>query len=117
MRGNYTRLRINALRERGKRMAAARWKLDRERRNAEMPERIRELAEIAAINLPRKRGDPLGSLQWTDFRTGKVRRWVVRIGDRSDRVTLESPDGRKTESHGWTWALNHLRGFLAGRKM
>ena len=93
-----------------------RWDADAARRDSEMPERLRELAEIDAQNLPRKPGDPLGSLRWTDFRTGKVRRWTVRIGDRCDRITLESPDGRKTASHGWTWALDHLRGFLAGTK-
>lgn len=88
--------------------------MDRERRDVETPERIRELAEIDAQNLPRKQGDALGCLQWTDFRSGKVRRWTVRIGDRSDRITLESPDGRKTESHGWSWALDHLRKYLVG---
>lgn len=98
-------------------MAAARWKLDRARRDTDEPDRIRELAEIDAQNLPRKQGDAIGCLQWTDFGTGKVRRWTVRIGDRADRVTLQSPDGRKTASHGWTWALDHLRGFLAGRKI
>lgn len=116
MHGGHTQRKIKALSERGKRMAAARWKLDRERRDAEMPERIRELAEIKAQNLPRKPSDPLGCLQWTDFRSGKVRRWIVRIGDRADQITLQSPDGRKTRSHGWTWAMDHLRGFLAGRK-
>ena len=83
---------------------------------ADLPERLREMAEIELQNLPRKQGDPLGCLQWTDFRTGKVRRWTVRIGDRCDRFTLESPDGRKTDSHGWSWALDHLRGFLVGSK-
>lgn len=29
--------------------------------------------------------------------------------------TMESPNGRKTGSHGWSWALDHLRGLLAGR--
>ncbi len=116
MRGSYTQRRIRALSERGKRMAAARWKLDRERRDAEMPERIRELAEIEAQNLPCRQGDPLGQLEWRDFRTGRVRRWVVRLGDRIDRVTLHSPDGRATNPHGFTWVMDHLRGFLAGRK-
>ena len=97
-------------------MADARWKIDRARRDAEMPERIREMEEINAQNLPRKQGDAIGCLQWTDFRTGRVRRWTVKIGDRSDRITLHAPDGRHTESHGWAWALNHLRGFLAGSK-
>ena len=117
MHGGYTRHRINVLSERGKRMAEARWKLDRERRDAEIPERIRELAEIEAQNLPRKQGDPIGCLQWTDFRSGKVRRWTVRIGNRTDRITLHSPDERSTASHGWTWVMDHLRGYLADRKV
>jgi len=115
MHSSYTQRRIKALSERGKRMSAARWKLDRARRDAEEPERIREMQEIETINFPRKQGDALGCLQWHDFRTGKVRRWTVRIGDRADRVTLES-GGKITRSHGWTWILDHLRGYLAGRK-
>lgn len=80
------------------------------------PEYLRELEEIEIQNFPRREGDALGCLQWTDFRTGKVRRWTVRIGDRIDRVTLHAPDGRKTASHGWTWVMDHLRGFLCGSK-
>jgi len=97
-------------------MNKARWDADRARRDADEPEQIRCLAEIAANNLPRKKGDALGCFQWTDFRTGKVHRWTVCIGDRADRVTLHTPDGRKTSSHGWAWALTHLRGYLCGRK-
>ena len=98
-------------------MGLASQRAQRERRMADLPERLRELEEIEAQNLPRKQGDTLGCLQWTDHRTGKVRKWIVRIGDRRDRITLESTDGRKTGSHGWTWMLDHLRGFLAGRKI
>lgn len=116
MRGSYNQRKAKALSERGKRMAAARWETDRQRRDAEEPERLREIAEIEAQNLPRKQGDPLGCLQWTDFRSGKVRRWTVRIGDRIDRVTLHAPGGKQTPSHGWTWVMDHLRGFLAGTK-
>lgn len=116
MHGSYTQRKINALSERGKHMADARWKADRARRDIEETERIRQIAEYDVWNLPRKQGDALGCLQWHDFRTGKVRRWTVRIGDRVDRVTLHSPDGRKTRSHGWTWVMDHLRGFLAGTK-
>ena len=97
-------------------MNAARWKADSERREADLPERLREMAEIDAENLPHKQGDALGCLQWTDFRSGKVRRWTVRIGDRIDRITLHAPDGKRTMSHGWTWILSHLRGYLAGTK-
>lgn len=117
MHGRYNRQNANALSERGKLMAAARWKIDQARRDAEEPDRIRELAEIDAQNLPRKEGDALGCLQWTDFRTGKVRRWVIKIGDRADRITLETPCGKCTKSHGWTWVMDHLRGFLCGRKI
>lgn len=99
-----------------KRANKARWDADRERRKEGEAERVRELEEIRITNLPRREGDALGCLQWTDFRTGQRRKWIVRIGDRCDRVTLETPDGRKTQSHGWTWIMNHLRGFLAGRK-
>ena len=97
-------------------MNKARWDADRARRDAEIPNRMRYLAEIEAENLPRKTGDAIGCLQWTDFRTGKVRRWTVRIGDRIDQVTLHAPDGKATRSHGWAWVMDHLRGFLAGRK-
>jgi hypothetical protein len=77
---------------------------------------MREMEEIEVLNLPLKKGDAIGCLQWRDFRTGRVRRWVVRIGDRSDRVTLECPSGKATASHGWTWVMDHLRGFLCGSK-
>lgn len=94
-------------------MNKARWDADRLRRDAKMPERIRELAEIDAQNLPRKQGDALGCLQWTDFRSGKVRRWTVRIGDRIDRITVESPGEKPSSSHGWTWFLTKLRKHLS----
>jgi hypothetical protein len=97
-------------------MGIASQRIQRERRMADLPERLREMEEIAIQNLPRQAGDALGCLQWTDFQSGKVRRWIVRIGDRSDRVTVEAPGGKRTGSHGWTWMLNHLRGYLCGRK-
>lgn len=109
MPSSYTRRKIKALRERGKRMAEARWKLDRKRRYAEMPLLIRELAEIEIQNLPRKQGDPLGCLQWTCFRTGKVTRRVIRIGDRIDRITVDLPSGKKSKYHGWTWLFTEMR--------
>lgn len=112
MRGSYNRNKAKALSEQGQRMAAARWSRDRERRNTEEPERLRELAEIETQNLPRRRGDALGCLQWSDFRTGKIRRWTVRIGDRRDQVTMHTPDGKGTASHGWTWILAKLRHHL-----
>ena len=72
----------------------------------------RALEEIEIENLPRKQGDALGCIQWTDFRTGKVRRWVVRIGNRADRITIESPGDKPSPSHGWTWFLTQLRKHL-----
>lgn len=97
-------------------MGKASQRIQSERRMVGMEDRIREMAEWDVQNLPRKQGDALGSLQWTDFRTGRVRRWTVKIGDRIDRITLHAPDGRHTASHGWSWALSHIRGFLAGTK-
>jgi hypothetical protein len=95
-------------------MGKASQRVQAERRMASVDHRA--LAEIEIANLPRRQGDALGCLQWTDFRTGKVRRWTVRIGDRIDRVVMCAPDGRTTGSHGWTWVMAHLRGFLCGSK-
>ena len=89
-----------------------RWDRDRAKREAQKPERIRELADIAAQNLPHAPGDILGTLQWTDARTGRVRRWTIRIGDRRDQITAEQPGGKPTRSHGWHWFLTHLRTYL-----
>jgi hypothetical protein len=109
MHRNRKLLKINALRERCRRMAAARWKKDRARRDAEMPERMAELREIEIQNLPRKSGDILGVMQWTDARSGQTRRWIVRIGARRDQITISAPGGKPTKSHGWAWFLSNLR--------
>ena len=109
MHSKRKRLMIKALSERGKRMAAARWAKDRERRDAEMPQRMAELKAIEIENLPRKQGDTIGILQWSDFASGKVRRWTIRIGDRRDRITVDD----QKQSHGWTWLLAKLRKHLA----
>ena len=92
-------------------MGKASQKVQAERRLAFIDHR--ELAEIELMNLPRKQGDALGCLQWADFRTGKVRRWTVRIGNRRDRITVEAPGEHPSKSHGWTWFLTHLRGHLS----
>ena len=94
-------------------MARARWAADRARRDAGAAERLRELKEVEMINLPRGEGDALGCLEWTDYRSGKARRWVVRVGDRRDRMTVDLADGRRTRSHGWTWILTALRKHLS----
>jgi hypothetical protein len=86
----------------------ARWDADRARRDAEIPERIAEIREIEAINLPRNQGDMLGVLQWSCANTGKVRRWTIRIGDRRDRIKINE----QNTSRGWTWFLAKLRKHL-----
>lgn len=109
----HSRTRARFSSEKARQMNRARWDADRARRETEMPERIRELAMIETENLPRKQGDALGCLQWTDFRSGKVRRWVVRIGDRADRITVEAPGDKPSSSHGWTWLMTKLRKHLS----
>lgn len=74
-----------------------------------MPVIEAEMQEIAMMNLPRAQGDVLGVLSWHDAASGKVRRWVVRIGDRADRITVEAPGGVATKSHGWAWFFGRLR--------
>ena len=99
-------LRFSAMGKKSQRVQA-------ERRAEGYEERIRELEEIEINNLPRKEGDALGCLQWHDFCTGKVRRWTIRIGDRADRITMES-NGIKTKSHGWAWLFTNLRKKILG---
>ena len=113
---NFRKQRADRKRLRFSVMGKASQRIQAERRMTDANERIRALREIEVENLPRKQGDALGCLQWTDFQTGKVRRWIIRIGDRIDRVTVESPGGKPTHSHGWTWVMDNLRGFLAGTK-
>lgn len=113
MPSRYNRLKARAASDRGRRMARARWDAENARREAEGPARLRELAEIEIANLPRRQGDPLGCLQWHDFRSGKVRRWTIRIGDRADRITVESPGTPPSKSHGWTWFMTQLRKHLS----
>tara|TARA_R110000868_G_scaffold51318_4_gene162890 strand:- start:1715 stop:2008 length:294 start_codon:yes stop_codon:yes gene_type:complete len=94
-------------------MGKASQRIQAERRMADLPDRLREMAEIEIQNLPRKQGDALGCIQWTDFRSGKVRRWIVRIGDRRDRITVKAPGEQPSKSHGWTWFLTQLRKHLS----
>jgi hypothetical protein len=110
----YNRLKSKAASERGKRMAVSRWAKDRARRDAEMPERIRELAEIEIQNMPHRPVGAVGCLQYHDFATGKVARWTVEIGDRSDRRVLRSPDGRRSRSSGWSFLLRCVRMVILG---
>lgn len=99
-----------------RKMAIARWTKYREKQKRE--EAMLEAEDRAYIaSFPHAtENDPIGSLEWRDFQTGEVLRWTILRGDRRDRVKLRHPDGRTTKSHGWTWIMNHLRGFFAGRK-
>jgi hypothetical protein len=102
--------------ESSKRANKARWDQDRARRDAEEPERLAEIAYWKSLGLPCREGDTLGCLQSHNFASGKVHRWTIKIGDRSDRVTMHAPDGRSTGSHGWTWVMERLRGHLSGNR-
>lgn len=66
------------------------------------------MAEREIENYPTRRGDVIGCFQWTDFRTGKVRRWRVFCGDRRGQVAF-APAG---VCHGWTWFFEKLRKHL-----
>ena len=90
-------------------MGKASQRVQSERRMQAAAENAAMMAEYDVWNLPRKTGDALGCLQWHDFRSGKVRKWVIRIGNRRDRITAESPGATQTASHGWTWFLTKLR--------
>ena len=95
--------------ESSKRANRARWEADRARRDDEESERIREMMEIRAMNYPHNPGDVLGILQWVDAYDGKVRRWVVRIGERRDQITLEFPGQDRSRSTGWSSGLVQIR--------
>lgn len=110
---NYRKQRVERKRLRMSALGKASQRVQQAARMERMADRLRETAEYDVWNLPRKQGDALGCLQWTDFRTGRVRRWIVRIGDRADRMTVESPGSKPGASHGWTWILTHLRKHLS----
>jgi len=105
MHNRYNRHKINALREKGRRMAQARWAEDRAQRDSLEPTILAEMRERDILNFPRSKGDPIGILQWTDIATGKVRRWTIKRGDRADRITI----GTNPKSHGWAWLFSTLR--------
>ena len=104
-RGKYSR-------ERSLQMNKARWDADRERRKAGESERLAELS----LRPPITEGSVLGVIIWHDALTGEVKKWRVKRGDRTDRVILQSPDGRQTKSHGWTWVMMRLRKWFSGSR-
>lgn len=99
--------------ERASKMGIASQRAQAEQRMRDAADRIGEQAKWDVLNLPRRQGDALGCLEWHDYRSGRVRRWVVRIGSRRDRITVESPVGPASPSHGWTWFLTQLRKHLS----
>ena len=52
----------------------------------------------------------------TNYSTGKVWKWTLRRGKRRNQVSMHAPSGKHTGSVGFTWILDHLRGYLSGRK-
>jgi len=96
-------------------MALARWKMDRARRDAEEPERIREIILQEAAYPPVVEGTPVGSFEYRDFRSGEVKRWVIERGGRADQIRFRHPDGRRSRSGGWAWAFVQLRKWICSR--
>ena len=72
------------------------------------------LADLAA-NPPLAEGDAIGAIQWTNFKTGKVTRWTVLRGDRTNNYRLRSPDGRVSKPHGMAWILEKVRPVILTR--
>lgn len=101
--------RLKAKSERARAKARKRWAMDRARRDAEEPARLREL-ELARIlgEGPIEPGQYVGTLQWSDH-TGKVRRWTIRRGHRSGQITVDGVTGPRTV----TWMLDRLRRHLS----
>ena len=86
--------------------------VQRARREAEItPEFLMDLQ----ANPPLRKGDAIGSLQWTNFLTGQVTRWAVLRGDRSNNFILRSPDGRTSKPHGLAWMLEKVRPVILSR--
>ncbi len=99
-----------------RKMALARWaKYRKEQAEQEAMLAAQDAAHMASFPHAAE-NDPIGALEWRHFQTGEVLRWTILRGDRKDRVKLRHPDGRTTKSHGWTWIMNHLRGYFAGKK-
>ena len=107
MQKRRNRFKIKSERARAK--ARRRWDLDRARRDAEEPERIRELMLARILGEgPVEAGQYVGTLQWSDH-TGKVRRWTIRRGERSGSIAIDGVTGSKTI----TWLLDRLRRHLS----
>ena len=105
-RRELNRLRMSA-------MGKASQKVQREDRLADMtPEVLRDMA----ANPPLAEGDCLGSLTWHNHRSGRVTRWAVERGPRSNNYRLRSPDGRRSLPHGMAWILTKIRMVILRRR-
>lgn len=109
MQKRYNRKYDKELREKRRAAAMVRWRNEAVRRKAGEPERMRELEIAESRNLPCSSGDVAGMVQWTNFSTGTVHRWVVRIGDRKGRFTVEPPGGQRSKPHGLSWLFDTMR--------
>ena len=67
-----------------------------------------DLADLLST-VPMNDGTPLGSLQWHNFRSGKIIRWTVLRGNRVNNYRLRTPDGRSSLAHGLSWLLTKVR--------
>lgn len=108
-RRERNRLKFSAMGKESQRVQAA-------RRMAEMSDRAREQAEIESLNYPRREGDAMWGIRITNYATGKVWKWTLRIGKRKNQVTMHAASGKATGSVSMTWIMAHLRGYLAGTK-
>jgi hypothetical protein len=97
--------RFSAMGKKSQEVQRARWEADAD---------PQELADLAA-NPPLVEGDAIGAIQWTNFRTGKVTRWTVLRGDRTNNYRLRSPDGRESKPHGMAWILEKVRPVILTR--
>lgn len=97
------------IRESRSKAAKARWDKDRDRRDAEEPERIREMELQRVLGEgPAEVGDFLGTLSWHGA-DGIKRKWIVRQGKVRNRIRI---DGTKRD-HGWSWLFDKLRKHCA----
>jgi hypothetical protein len=97
------------LSEEGMRKAKIRWDRYRAQKDAEMPDRIREMERQRVLGEgPVEEGDFLGTLSWQG-RDGVKRKWIIRRGGRRDQIRI---DGTRKD-HGWSWFLEKLRARLS----
>lgn len=72
----------------------------------------RETAE--ALSPPIQMGDAIGMMEYRDFRNGRIYRWTVCRGDRTNNFSIRHPDGRQSKPHGMAWLLDRIRPVILG---